>query len=197
MNRVGSALLSACLALPVAAVADHGMAAQPDGGRYVYIPPGAMVLVLPGPGVAALPGQAMPMAADFPVARMIAEQDSMIRRMMADMDSLMATLPDPQQMIRSVMNGVPQPMAGSGIVVTSISSGNGTCSETITYGSPNAGGQPRVKVTRTGNACGAITSTGPIGVTQTAPTPVTPRHERLWTVGDPPHPVNTGTPPRT
>jgi len=198
MNRVCSALLGACLALPVAAYADQAMAAQPDGGHYVYVPPGAMVMVLPAPGVAALPNQAMPVPADFPVARMIAEQDSMIRRMMADMDSLMATpLPDPQQMIRSVMDGMRQPMPGSGIVVTSISTGNGTCSETITYGSPAAGGQPQVKVTRTGNACGAITSSGPIGATQAMPAPVSPGRERLWTIGYPPHRVATGTPPRT
>ena len=205
MNRVCSALLGACLALPVAAHADQTMAAQPDGGHYVYVPPGAMVMVLPVPGVVALPNQAMPVPADFPVARMIAEQDSMIRSLMADMDSLMAVnLPDPQQMIRSVMDGMRQPMPGSGTVVTSVSTGNGTCSETITYGPPAAGGRPQVKVTRTGNACGAITSSGPIGVTETMPAPqpampapIAPRRERLWTVGYPPHPVETGTPPRT
>jgi hypothetical protein len=61
-----------------------------------------------------------------------------------------------------------------------------------------------MKVTGTGNACGTLGLPGPIGVTQVQPTPqpvipapAAPRHERLWTIGDPPHPVTTGTPPRS
>ena len=128
-----------------------------------------------------------------------------MRRMMADMDSLMATpMPDPQQMIRSVMQGMPQAAPGSGIVMTSMSSGNGVCSETITYGYPANGGKPQVKVTRSGNGCGAATPSAPVGMMQAMPapqpvmpSPAAPNHRRLWTIGDPPHPIATGTPPRT
>lgn len=204
MTMGRGALLGACLALPL--MAGAAGAAQPDGGRYIYLPPGAMVVVLPGPGVSVMPHQTLAAPADFPVAHMIAEQQSMIRSMMADMDSMMAMpMPDPQQMIRSVMQGMPQVAPGSGIVMTSMSSGNGTCSRTITYGYPAAGGQPQVKVTQTGDACGALPSPGgPIGVTQTvpepqpvAPAPVAPHRDRLWTIGYPPHPVTAGTPPHT
>ena len=181
------------------------MAAQPEGGHYVYVPAGATVLVLPGPGATALPNHAVSVPAEFPVARLIAQQDAVMQRMFADMDSLMAMpLPDPQQMIRSVMNGVPAAVLGSGVVMTSMSTGDGVCSETITYGYPADGGQPQVKVTRSGDACGSITSSGPIGVTEgvpgpqpIAPQPVAPNHERLWTIGYPPHPIRVAAPPRT
>jgi len=61
---------------------------------------------------------------------MIAQQAAMMDRMFADMDTLLATaMPDPDQMIRSVMQGIPP---GSDVVVTSFSTGNGdTCSQTI------------------------------------------------------------------
>ena len=121
-----------------------------------------------------------------------------MHRMFADMASLMAMpLPDPDRMIRSVMQGVPQVASGSGVVVTSISTGNGTCRQTITYRYPGSGGQPRVQVSSTGDACGRLGASGPIGVTQPVPMPQPrpPRHER-WTIGNPPHLLRTGTPPR-
>jgi hypothetical protein len=127
--------------------------------------------------------------------------DAMMHRMFADLNALMTMrLPDPSQMICSVMQGMPQIGLGSGMLVTSITTGNGTCTQTITYGN---GGQPQVKVSSTGDACGAIRPSGPIGVTQplpapapVTPRPVQPRHGRIWNAGYPPHPV-TGTPPRT
>ena len=188
-----SALLATTLLLTAPA-----MAAQPEGGHYVYVPPGATVVMLP----AATPT----LPVDFPVVRMMAQQQAVMQRMMADMDSMMAMpMPDPEQMIRSVMDGVPRTMPGSGVVLTQISTGsNGTCSETIVYGAPGANGQPQVHVTRTGNACGAITSTGPIGVTQTvpapepiAPTTATPPQDRLWHVSYPARPVTVHTAPGT
>ena len=129
-----------------------------------------------------------------------------MHRMFADMDTLLATpMPDPAQMIRSVMQGMPQAAPGSGVVLTQVSTGNGnTCSETIIYGPPGANGQPQVKVTRNGNACGALMQSGPLGVTQMTPTPhpvspatVTPPHQRLWNVEYPARPVTVHTPPRT
>lgn len=202
MRKGSVALFGACLALPLIMGAGAAGAAQLDGGRYVYVPPGAMVVFLPLPGATVSQRQVVTTPADYPMTRMIAEQESMMRHMMANMGSLMASLPDPQQMMRSV--GMPQAVPGSGVVMTSLSSGNGTCSETITYGYPANGGQPRVHVSRTGNACGALMSTGPVAVTQTTPSlrqtlpePVARPHERLWTVGYPPHPITTGTPPRS
>jgi len=179
-----SALLATSLLLAVPV-----MAAQPEGGRYVYVPPGATIVLLP---VAA---PTVPV--DFPVARLVAQQQAMMQRMMADMDALMATpMPDPEQMIRSVMDGMPRTAPGSGVVLTQISSGSGSCSETIVYGPQGANGEQQVKVTRTGDACGPITSNEPIGVTQSAPPPqtvppatATSPPDRLWHVSYPARPV--------
>ncbi len=186
-----SALLAASLLAAAPAVA-----AQPSGGHYVWVPPGATLVLVPS-------APATPV--DFPVAQMVAQQEAMMQRMFADMDQLMATaIPDPDRMIRSVMQGVPQMSPGSGLVVTSITTGNGTCSQTITYGYPGNGSRPTVKVSSSGNACGALKGSGPFEVReplpspqQVVPAPMAPRHERLWTVGYPPHPVMTGVPPRT
>jgi hypothetical protein len=185
-----SALIATSLLLAAPAVA-----AQPDGGHYVWVPAGTTVVLVP------MSSTTPTTPIDFPVARMIGQQEAIMHRMFADMDSLLAIgLPDPDQMIRSVMQGMPQAVPGSsGFVVTSISNGSGTCSQTVTYGYPGNGGQPQVKVSSTGEACGTLRSSGPISVTQPVPMPQStqPRHERLWTIGNPPHPLRTGTPPRT
>jgi hypothetical protein len=187
-----SALLAASMLVAVPAVA-----AQPDGGHYVWVPAGAAVALVPT-------GPTIPV--DFPVARMLAQQEAVMNRMFADMDALLATaVPVPVQMIRSVMQGAPQAaVPGSGVVVTAVSTGSGTCSQTITYGFPGNGGQPTVHVSSSGNACRAVGLAGPIEASQpqpapqpALPAPAVPRHERLWTIGDPPHPIPAGIPPRT
>ncbi|MFZ0019949.1 MAG: hypothetical protein WAL10_21705 [Acetobacteraceae bacterium] len=118
IGETRSALLAAGLLVAAPAVA-----AQPDGGHYVWVPAGAKVVMVPATPAAQI---------DFPVAHMIAQQEAMMDRMFAGMDSLMATaMPSPDQMIRSVMQGMPQVAPGSGVVVTSFSTGNGvTCSQT-------------------------------------------------------------------
>jgi hypothetical protein len=178
-----SALLAASLL-----AATPAFAAQPQGGHYVWVPAGASVVLVPN-------AQAQPI--DFPVARMIVQQEAMMNRMLADMNSLVARmpLPDPSQMMESVMQGVPQVAPGSSVVVTSISTGNGTCSQTITYSYPGNGGQPVVKTSSAGNACGELHSSAPVQAVQPAPGP-TPR-QRLWTIGYPPHLMRTGVPPRS
>lgn len=182
-----SALLAASLSIAAPAVA-----APPSGGHYIWVPAGDAVVVVP---------KAPARQIEFPVVDMFAQQEAMMQRMMADMDTMMAMpVPNPAQMIQSVMQGMPQVAPGSSVVMTSISTGSGTCSQTVTYNYPANGGQPVVKVINSGNACGVIHSTGPIQVTQPAPAPqplVPQQRERLWTIGYPPHPVTTGTPPRT
>ena len=66
-----SALLAAGLLVAVPATA-----AQPDGGHYVWVPEGATVVLVPSSAIA---------PAEFPVARMIAQQQAMMNRMFADM----------------------------------------------------------------------------------------------------------------
>lgn len=202
MNLNHSAMLGACLAVPLVLSTGTARAAQPADGHYVYVPAGATVLVLPGPGFAVMPAGAAMTPADFPVARMIARQEAIMDHMLADMDSLIATpLPDPRQIIEAAMNGIPQAAAGSDVIMTSLTSGltsgNGSCSETITFGYPAIGGKPQMKVTRSGNACGAVTTSGPATVVQTPA--AAPRNipaagpgthgPQLWTIGYPPHPV--------
>jgi hypothetical protein len=192
MIGMRSALLASGLLLGGSAA----MAASSDGGQYVRVPNGSAVVVVPAQTIA---------PADFPVARMIAQQEAMMRRMLTDMDSLMATaLPIPEQMIRSVMQGMPQAPIGSSVVVTSITTPSGTCSQTITYGYSARGSQPVVHVSSNGDACGVVHSSGPLTITQPQPGPQTvvpgpaaPRHQRLWALGYPPHPIGGGTPPRT
>lgn len=191
MIATRSALLAASLF-----VAAPAMAASPSSsaGHYVWVPAGDAVMVVP---------KVPPRQVEFPVIDMFARQEAMMQRMMADMDTMMAMpLPSPDQMIRSVMQGIPQVPAGSGVVVTSISTPSGTCSQTITFGGPAQNGQPVVHVVSNGNACGVVHSSGPLTVTQTLPAPQrvvppTPTHERLWTIGYPPHPITANSPPRT
>ncbi len=192
MIGMRSALLASGLLLGGPAA----MAASPDGGHYVWVPDGSAVVVVPAQTVA---------SADFPVARMIAQQEAMMRRMVTDMDSLMATaLPNPEQMIRSVTQGMPQAPMGSSVVVTSITTPSGTCSQTVTYDYPARGGQPVVNVSSNGDACGAVRSSGPLTITQpvpgptmVVPGPATPGRQRLWSVGYPPRPIGGSTPPHT
>jgi hypothetical protein len=190
MTQPLHALLGASVALPLVLAAGSA-AAQSQGGHYVYVPPGEVAVIVPP--VAAAP-------ADFPVARIFAQQEAMMRHMMADMDTLLATpMPDPDQMIRSVMSGMPQVPPGSSLLVTSFSTGNGTCSQTITYDYPANGGQPLVNIRSSGNACGRLNPSAPITVTQPVPSqrPTIPQtHERLWSIGYPPHPIMTDVPSR-
>jgi len=182
-----SALLAASLFIAAPAVA-----APPDQGHYVWVPAGASVVLVPA---------ARPQPVDFPVARLIAQQEAMMDQMMADMVSLMAMpLPGPNQMIHSAMQGLPQMVPGTGVVVTSVISGSGTCSQTMTYDYPGQGGQPTIQVSSTGNACGAVHPGGPVYVVQPAPAPqptVMQPKERLWTVGYPPKPIKMDVPPRS
>lgn len=195
------AVLGLGVVVPLCLAAAQAAAAPPQGGHYVYVPPGEVAVIVPEE-------TAMPVG--FPAARMLARQQAIMQRMMADMDTLLATpMPDPEQMIRSVMDGMPRAAPGTGILVTSISTGSGSCSQTVTYSYPGNGARPVMKVTNTGNACGVLRSSGPVSVTETVPPaqPVTPEHvlpqrvlpqqEQLWTVGYPPRPITSRTPPRS
>jgi hypothetical protein len=185
-----SALLTASLLVVTPAMA----APSSPAGQYVWVPAGDAVVVVP---------RVPPRQIDFPATDVFAQHAAMMQRMMAEMDTVMAMpLPSPDQVIRSVMQGTPQVPPGSGVVVTSISIPGGTCSQTITFGGLAQGGQPVVHVVSNGNACGMVHSSGPLTVTRTLPAPqsVAPQrqtHERLWTIGYPPHPIITNLRPGT
>jgi hypothetical protein len=61
----------------------------------------------------------------------------------------------------------------SGVVVTSVASGAGSCSRTVFYSNPGAGAEPRVTVKTAGDACGALPPLGerlaPSGITPVPP----------------------------
>jgi hypothetical protein len=206
MHKGQQAVLGAILALPFLCVARSAGAAPPQTpGHYVYVPAGATVVVLPRRAMtAAAPAYVTSAPMGFPVASMIAQQDAMMQQMIADMNAMFATpMPDPQQVFEAAMRGMPQPGAGADVFLTSVSSGNGVCSETITYDYPANGGKPQVHVARSGNGCGAVTMQAPASPVAA---PIAPRAipnmvppsppPRVWTARDtarPIGPANRGT----
>jgi hypothetical protein len=181
MKRRYGALLGTCLALSLAGFAIPGMAAQPD------------CVAHPMEGVATQP---LTLAAPVQPERLIAEVNAMFRRMDAEMNALQAQksasmampLPTPQQLVAASFGpgGWTTTGPGQGIVVTEVSNGAGTCSQTITYSYPARGSQPIVHVAQSGNACGAVH----IGRPGTVPAaqPIAPRVE--------PRPASHTAPPR-
>lgn len=202
MQKSQQAMLGAILAVPFLCGAKTAGAAPPPTGHYVYVPAGATVVVLPGPAMTPAPVNIAPPPMAFPVASMIAQQDAIMQRMIADMNAMFAMpMPDPQQFIEAAMRGMPQPGAGTGVFLTSVTSGRGVCSETITYDYPANGSKPQVHVAHSGNGCGAVTMQGP---TSPAAAPIAPRAipntapvsapARLWTARDTARPIGRANP---
>jgi hypothetical protein len=162
MAKLRNSLLGACLALPLAGLGATALAASPGCAGQS---PGAMAVFLPSPGVTQV--------ADAQALRLIADANAMFRRMDAEMNAMAAQmnalaampleLPTPQQVIQAGFGGTPliSVAPGNGVVFTSISNGRGSCSETITYSYPAHGGRPIVRISQTGNACGAVNLNGP------------------------------------
>jgi hypothetical protein len=206
------ALLSACLALPSLACAGSALGQPLNGVRTIMVPPGSVVLVLPGFGGMPAPWSTTnantPGLGD-PLVRMIAEPDAMMHELAAEMNAAFAQPLIPaaidrqmNEMLEAAMRGAPPANGGSTMVFTSVTSGAGTCSEQVAYTYPGDGGKPRVSVSRTGSACGALESNGPVTVKQhVAPPslrqPTLQPAPRLWTVGDPPREVSPGGVPHT
>lgn len=194
------ALLGACLALPLLATGT-ALAAEP-APRTITVPPGAVVLILPSADTTTVTqpfaGMTGPRIAD-PMLQLIALQDAMIRTAMAQMDAPFAQpmFPPMNRMIEAALNGAPMPGQGVTTVFTSVTDGPGVCSEHVVYEYKANGGKPLVTLTRSGNACAPIGTTAPTEAAQplSPPPAAAPAHgPRLWTVSDPPRPIETGTP---
>ena len=104
--------------------------------------------------------------------RFIAAQEASMAAMIRQVDAMMAqALRNPGTIEVAVPPG--QNGTVSEIFVSSVSSGQGTCSETVTYSyGPN--GKPQVAVRKTGNACGNVTFGGgapAVSVPHPAPNP--------------------------
>jgi hypothetical protein len=193
-----TALLGACVAAPLA-MASSAFAQSSDGTRVIQVPPGAIVLILGAPDASlpSVPATAIS-SEPVPLARLIAEQQSMMQRMMADMDALFPPLPDPAQLVRAAMQNAERFGGGMqpSVTTTSLSGVHGVCGESVSYVFPGAGGQPQVHVTRYGDACGAPAAGSVQDVT--APPISTPKASaKVLEVGYRPHPVTHRVPPRT
>ncbi len=192
-----SFLRAAAIALPVAALASTAMAAEPSAPAPQ--PPMTVLVVMPGFGFPA----GMPVVADFgappvPLARLIADEDAFFQRQDAIMQRMIA---DAQAMFRAPawtvpgdaiqvsLPALPPGTQASQILVSSVSSGRGTCSESITYAYPANGGKPQVTVHRSGNACGAGPAViqgapAPVSVSPEQPTRPASSQPRLYRVND-------------
>ena len=106
------------------------------------------------------------------IAQLIADRQAALERLVVSARMLADApiwLVGPGPAIEAAMPEL-QPGQVSGVVVTSVSSGAGSCSRTIFYSNPGTGAEPRVTVKTSGDACGAPS---PIGE-RPAPSGVTP-----------------------
>ena len=186
----GAAALSlAGLAVP--ALADPGGCPAGAQPRAVAARSGGhdILVALPSDAVVLLPGYAGPVALRpvaepapvraLPGLRLIAEMQAMMHRMTARMDRLIAdpSLPvpgwagSPFGLIRAAFGPHPWTATGPGtrVMITSVTTGQGGCAESVSYRYPAAGGKPIVTVSRTGTACAAIQPGGPGLATAAAP----------------------------
>jgi L-aminopeptidase/D-esterase-like protein len=166
-----AALCAGLLAAPLVAKAAELVLVNSAGQPVAVVVPVAEPMAMP----------MMPTA--FPIADIFAQQDAMMRRMVSDMQALQAAAfaaPIGQ------MNAGP----GSTMVISSFSSGRGSCSRTISYEAQPGGATPIVHVQQTGNACGAMPAPNPRATVpvaepeqeQVAPKPATPGGTRLYQI---------------
>jgi hypothetical protein len=193
MTTIRNSLLGACLALPLAPFAGHAQAAQPDGGRTIYVPAEATVIILPG--AVAAPNVASAEAPEgVPMMRLIAQQEAAMQRMMADMNAMFPPMPDPNVLLRAAFGAG----AAFNMAIMPVG-GHGVCSESISIVESGNGVAPIVKTSQSGDACGAFGVSKPQGVNEASPVvPVTPLHApRLVEASYPPHLVPNGPSPRS
>ncbi len=140
--------------------------------------PAAIVVMLPGPGdvVTASPqlwaDQGFDVITPTPVElyRLAADQQAASARLIAQAQALANApvwLVGSNPAIEAAMAAMPpgEPGQVSGVVVTSTSTGAGTCSERMVYSYSGNGGPPKVSVSKSGNACpsGSLFGPRPIG----------------------------------
>lgn len=158
----------------------------PDTGARVYAvgsgQPAAILVMLRGPGdmLAADPrlwvAQGFDVVTPIPpeIDRIAADQEATAARLIAQVQTLADApvwLVGTNPAIQAAMAAMPPSGAGgvSGVVVTSTTSGAGTCSERMIYSSAGNGAPPKVSVTKSGDACPAGSPLGAGISTMTAP----------------------------
>lgn len=139
-----------------------------NGPVYAVAPaqPAAILVMLPGPGDMPGADPRLWTAQGFDVVtppsselyQLAAAQQAAATQLIAEARAMAAApiwLIGPNPQIEAAMAAMPPAGAGqvSGVVVTSTTSGNGTCSERMIYSYPGNGEPPKVAVTKSGNAC--------------------------------------------
>jgi hypothetical protein len=150
---------------PATAAASH---AAVDPARVYAAAPGAptaVLVVLPGPGDVLTANPQAWVAQGFDVVappadevyRLLADQQAAAACLIAEAQALanapvwvVGSGPAVKAALAALPAGVPGQV--SGVVVTSATSGTGTCSERMVY-SYSGGGAPKVSVSKSGNAC--------------------------------------------
>ncbi|HEY2131784.1 MAG TPA: hypothetical protein VGH36_02225 [Acetobacteraceae bacterium] len=164
MRKTRAALLGAALAaIPLTFALAAGPAGRPMPGMVVYDAAGHPIGVL-----APLPAGAQPEATMLgwgddgdmfmDPGRIFAQQEAMIQRISQDMVASMQGLDAmTERTIQAAFaHGGTLAAGASQMVITSFSSGNGGCSQTVTYSYPGNGAQPKVAVQKVGDACGGM-----------------------------------------
>jgi hypothetical protein len=103
------------------------------------------------------------------IAQMIADRHAALERLVMSARRL-ADVPiwlvGSGPAIEAAMPGLP-PGQVSGVVVTSVTTGAGSCSRTVFYSNPGTGAEPKVAVKISGDACGTGEPAAPSGVAPT------------------------------
>ncbi len=140
-----AALFAGLVLLPVASNADTILYDLYDRAGH------AVAVLVPVAEATAVPD----MPAD-PFAALLAQQDAAVRQMLAFQAA--GTQPDGAGAgaVEAALGGMP---GGSSVIVSSFSSGEGSCSQTVTY-DDRGGAAPVVQVRQSGDACGAFSRQG-------------------------------------
>ncbi len=140
---IQTCLRSLAVTALLAASAGGALAASPTD-RVISVPPGATVLILPAGGA---PGWVSDSSLfDNSLISPIAMMQQVNRMMQAAFAN-----PAQDQLMQAAMRQMQSGGPSFGMVVTSISNGQGTCTRQVKYsGSPDA---PKVDVSMTGDAC--------------------------------------------
>jgi hypothetical protein len=183
MSKPSALTLFCCLAaLPLIGCANgigpqsraYPSAAPAAAAQQVYAPgpgaggPAAILVMLPGPGDVLTADPTLWAAQGFDVVtpppgeiyQLAADRNTAFERLIASAQA-MANAPiwlvGPNPAIEAAMAAVPAAGAAqvSGVVVTSVASNAGSCSERMTYSYPGNGAAPKVTVSKSGNACPA------------------------------------------
>jgi hypothetical protein len=170
--RLGAALVAIPLTFALAAEP----ASQPAPGMVVYDAAGHPIGVLAPLTAGAQPDATMLGWGDdgdmlMDPGRIFAQQEAMMQRITQEMAASMQGLDamTSRTIQAAFAHDGTLPSGASEMVVTSFSSGNGGCSQIVTYSYPGNGAQPKVAVQKVGDACGGMAQSPLRSIPATSP----------------------------